>query len=68
MLVWNVLKRVHLGQLRLCWFVLDQGGQEVRSKGFEWLLPFEELQYANILFANDLWTEEDEWEGSQRDI
>lgn len=40
----------------------------MRSKGFEWLLPFEELQYANILFANDLWTEEDEWEGSQRDI
>lgn len=41
------------------------------SKGPEWLLPppdFEELQSASVLFANDLWTEEDEWEGSLWDI
>lgn len=31
-------------------------------------LNFEELQSASVLFANDLWTEEDEWEGSLWDI
>lgn len=29
---------------------------------------FEELQSASVPFANDLWTEEDEWEGSPWDI
>lgn len=42
------------------------------SKGPEWPPPspsdFEELQSASALFANDLWTEEDEWEGSLWDI
>lgn len=33
------------------------------------LLPlFEELQSASVLFANDLWTKEEEWEGSLGDI
>lgn len=31
-------------------------------------LHFEELQSASVLLANDLWTEEDEWEGSLWDI
>lgn len=30
--------------------------------------PFEALQPANASCANDLWTEEDEWEGSLWDI
>lgn len=30
--------------------------------------PFEALRHANAGCANDLWTEEDEWEGSLWDI
>lgn len=44
------------------------GGVGVGSKGPEWLPGFEELQSASVLFANDLWTGEDEWEGSPWDI
>lgn len=43
-------------------------GAEEGSKGPEWLPGFEELQSASVLFANDLWTGEDEWEGSLWDI
>lgn len=50
-------------------FSLTKEAKKEGSKGLEWLPLFEELQSANILFlANDLWTEEDEWEGSLRDI
>lgn len=49
-------------------FLLDHGGSRGRIKVLEWLPPFEALRHANAGCANDVWTEEDEWEGSLRGI
>lgn len=49
-------------------FLLDQQAQEGDQRVLSFYISFEELQYATVLSANDLWTEEEEWEGSLRDI
>ena len=49
-------------------FLLDQQVQEGDQRVLSFYISFEELKYITVLSANDLWTEEEEWEGSLRDI
>lgn len=51
-----------------CCFLLDQGGRGGDQRVLSFSVSFEEIRSGTVLSANDLWTEDEEWEGSLRDV